>query len=103
MWYTRRMTIAEAFRQGIYKLRKPNWANRGDRIELQLVQGGYGPWAWLISPMWLDISEQLREPELAQEMARQQVLILTDRSDDWLEWSASDVPDSASTVGQSPG
>lgn len=79
LWYTAAMTIPEAFRQGVYKLRKAEWVNGDDRLELEVKDGFYGPWGTLVSPS----TEERGRPE----WARQRILLVLDRAEDWLEWT----------------
>ncbi len=46
------ITIPEAAKQGISKLRAPHWANPRDHIEIHITRdGGIGPWVALWSEM----------------------------------------------------
>lgn len=45
------LSLNEAAARGIRALRQPHWAFPDDRLEMNVVApGGYGPWAWLVSP-----------------------------------------------------
>lgn len=80
------MTISEAMQRGIIKLRKQHWAFEDDRIELQQFVGKddkayYGPWATLVSP---------QSANKAAWRGPQEVLILGDTADDWVEYTPAE-------------
>jgi hypothetical protein len=72
------VTIVEAFRSGILKLCKADWASRDDRLELQTEGKFLLPWAVLVSPKMEAMGKHDR--------ARQNVMIVTDKASDWLAW-----------------
>lgn len=74
------MTISEAFRAGFHKLCKAHWLDPDDRLELYVSDGRYSPWAKLVSPA---------APRALQE---QQILVLEDIDDDWIEWPREVLP-----------
>lgn len=45
------ISINQAAKQGVTKLRQPNWANPEDHIRIDIVDGRAGPWIHLFSPM----------------------------------------------------
>lgn len=50
------ISLNEAVKNGISRLRRPEWANREDYIEIDLLGDGlHGPWVHLYSPMNEDI------------------------------------------------
>lgn len=45
------MTLTEAARAGIERVRLPHWANPGDYIKIDILDGEHlGPWAHLYAP-----------------------------------------------------
>ena len=80
------VTIQEAMRRGLTAIRKPHWAFEDDRLELQMCGGKdgnahYGPWATLVSPQ---TARALND----ESYHRQQVLIVGDQAEDWVEFQA---------------
>src|SRR5580658_7508076 len=45
------ISLNDAVRLGIQRLRDPVWANPFDHLEIDIVNGHYGPWFHLFSPM----------------------------------------------------
>lgn len=43
-------SINEAARQGIERVRKPNWANKLDHLKIDIIDGKPGPWLHLYAP-----------------------------------------------------
>lgn len=76
------MTIDEAVRQSISRIRKPHWAWPSDVLVLNVAfseQHGrnlYGPWATLHSPT-------MKELPGMEHLEEQQVFVLGDSADDW--------------------
>jgi hypothetical protein len=70
------MTLGEAAKAGITRVRKPNWAFKTDALELYVRDGFYGPWGTLRSP---ELAIALKD----DSYAAQQVFVLGDTSDDW--------------------
>ena len=81
------MTLGEAARRGISRLRKAHWSFPDDVLVLHLLPPShYGPWATLLSPT---CSRAIGNPTIAE----QKVLIIGDDDDDWLEAPAADDPE----------
>jgi hypothetical protein len=45
------ISIRQAAKQGIAKLRRPEWADPADHIHITIVDGLVGPWVELWSPI----------------------------------------------------
>lgn len=73
------MTLVEAARLGITRVRKQHWAFADDVLELVVANGHYGPWAVLHSP---DTAAALHDPS----RAAQTVFVLGDNAADWVEY-----------------
>jgi hypothetical protein len=72
------MTIKEAMKLGIRAVRKDAWEFKDDRLELESLGNGYGPWGKLVSPSAVE-SIQRRETT---------ILLAGDSADDWVEYLA---------------
>lgn len=46
----RLISIEEAAKRGVCRLRKPIWSNPLDHLKIDLIEGQLGPWAHLYSP-----------------------------------------------------
>lgn len=44
------ISIVEAAKRGICRLREPQWANARDYLKIDIIDGVPGPWAHLYSP-----------------------------------------------------
>jgi hypothetical protein len=44
------LSIKEAAKQGVERLRKPIWANPLDHVKIDIVEGKHGPWLHLWCP-----------------------------------------------------
>ena len=44
------ISINDAVRAGIVRLRKPVWVNKMDHIKIDIVEGALGPWVHLYAP-----------------------------------------------------
>lgn len=44
------ISINEAVRRGVQRLRKPVWANRFDHLKIDIIDGQIGPWLHLYAP-----------------------------------------------------
>lgn len=71
------MTINEAIKNNINKIRKPYWVNKNEYIKLDILENGiYGPWAHFYSSNNNSIG--LTNPV--------NILWLQDNSKDWEEY-----------------
>jgi hypothetical protein len=70
------MTIDEAVKKGINKIKKSNWVNKNDYLLLDIVDGVYGPWGHLYSS----------NNELIGNEDPVNILLLNDNSNDWEEF-----------------
>ena len=70
------MTIHEAIKRGIKYIRKPQWANKNDYLELPLaIPGQCGLVATLHSPAFIEISKIPGNEDMA-ELIKQDILVI---------------------------
>lgn len=50
------ISINEAVKLGVPRLRKPNWANPLDHLKIDIIDGQIGPWLHLYAPFNISIN-----------------------------------------------